>query len=139
MAIGSPRYQDRCRGPTAFRLVAAFFRAVRLPEPSAAQSCLSCARFSQTDGCAACMLNEVSDSQPQLSVVVPCHNEEANLRQLVATLSEALAPLNLAYELIITDDRSTDGSWDLLKQMAANDPRLRAQRFEKNSGQSAAL
>ena len=83
--------------------------------------------------------NEVSDSQPQLSVVVPCHNEEANLRQLVATLSEALAPLNLAYELIITDDRSTDGSWDLLKQMAANDPRLRAQRFEKNSGQSAAL
>jgi dolichol-phosphate mannosyltransferase len=81
----------------------------------------------------------VSDSQPQLSVVVPCHNEEANLRRLVAALHEALKPLNLQYEIIITDDTSTDGSWALLKEMAGVDPRLRAQRFAKNSGQSAAL
>ena len=43
------------------------------------------------------------------------------------------------YEIVITDDSSSDGSWALLQKMAATEPRLRAQRFARQCGQSAAL
>ena len=76
---------------------------------------------------------------PDISIILPCYNEEGNLRPLVAAVRAALAPLNLPYEIVITDDCSTDQSWSLLKELAAADPRVRAQRFARNSGQSAAL
>jgi len=74
-----------------------------------------------------------------LSVVIPCHNEEGNLPALFQSIHDALGPLAISYEIVMTDDASTDGSWDLLKRCAAKDPRLRAQRFARNFGQSAAL
>ena len=73
-----------------------------------------------------------------VSFVVPCHDEEGNLRALVAEIHRAVAPLGLAYEIVITDDASSDGSWALLRALAADDPRLRAQRFARNCGESAA-
>lgn len=73
-----------------------------------------------------------------VSFVVPCHDEEGNLRALVAEIHHAVAPLGLAYEIVITDDASSDGSWALLRALAADDPRLRAQRFARNCGESAA-
>jgi dolichol-phosphate mannosyltransferase len=76
---------------------------------------------------------------PAISFVVPCYNESGNLRQLVEELRRAAEPLGLAFEFVITDDCSTDDSWAVLKEMAAADPRLRAQRLGRNSGQSAAL
>ena len=76
---------------------------------------------------------------PTISFVVPCHNEEGNLRPLLAALHVAVAPLRLTHEVVIVDDASTDGSWALLKELAAADPRLRAQRFAANCGQSAAM
>ena len=75
---------------------------------------------------------------PELSVVVPCHNEEGNLRPLVAGLHRVLDPLGVSYEIVVTDDASTDGSWSVLKDLAAHDPRLRVQRFVANCGESAA-
>jgi dolichol-phosphate mannosyltransferase len=75
---------------------------------------------------------------PELSVVVPCHNEEGNLRPLVAGLHRVLGPLGVSYEIVVTDDASTDGSWSVLKDLAAHDPRLRVQRFVANCGESAA-
>jgi glycosyltransferase involved in cell wall biosynthesis len=75
----------------------------------------------------------------ELSVVIPCHNEQDNLSPLVASINAALEPLSLAYEIIITDDRSTDSSWETLKRLADADPRVRGQRFQDNRGQSAAI
>jgi dolichol-phosphate mannosyltransferase len=75
---------------------------------------------------------------PELSLVIPCYNEEKNLRPLVAAIHAALDPLGLNYEIVITDDCSIDNSWNVLKQVAANDPRLRVQRFKFNCGESAA-
>jgi dolichol-phosphate mannosyltransferase len=80
----------------------------------------------------------VTPSPPDVSFVVPCHDEAGNLRALVAEIHRAVAPLGLAYEVVITDDASTDGSWALLHTMAGDDPRLRAQRFARNCGESAA-
>src|SRR5581483_1789424 len=75
---------------------------------------------------------------PELSLVIPCHNEEGNLQPLLAAIRAALDPLGLNYEVVITDDFSTDKSWDILKRLAAADPRVRALRFESNCGESAA-
>ena len=77
--------------------------------------------------------------EPQLSFVIPCHNEAANLRPLVSAIREVVEPLKLSYEIVITDDRSTDNSWTVLKELTASDSRVRGLRFARNAGQSAAL
>jgi glycosyltransferase involved in cell wall biosynthesis len=76
---------------------------------------------------------------PDLSFVVPCHNEQGNLRPLVEALRAAAEPLGRSWELILTDDRSTDASWTLIRELARTDPRIRGQRFARNCGQSAAM
>ena len=76
---------------------------------------------------------------PNLSVVLPCYNEEGNIAKLIAAIRYSLEPLKIDYEIVITDDCSRDNSWELLKEFAAADKRIRLQRFERNSGQSAAL
>lgn len=82
----------------------------------------------------------VSDlDRPDLSFVVPCHNEEGNLRPLAAAIREVADTVNRSWELILTDDRSTDGSWPLILGLAKADPRIRGQRFASNCGQSAAM
>jgi dolichol-phosphate mannosyltransferase len=75
---------------------------------------------------------------PELSLVIPCYNEQDNLRSLLAAIHEAVDPLKLPYEVVITDDCSKDKSWEILKELAAGDPRLRLQRFASNCGESAA-
>jgi len=80
----------------------------------------------------------VNDTQPEISLVIPCYNEEGNLRELIKAIREAVEPLKFSYEVVITDDCSKDGSWAILKELAAADPRIRVQRFQKNSGESAA-
>jgi dolichol-phosphate mannosyltransferase len=76
---------------------------------------------------------------PELSFVIPCYNEQDNLRPLVKAIADSVAPLHRSYEIVITDDCSKDNSWQVLKELAAGDPRIRAQRFEYNCGQSAAM
>jgi glycosyltransferase involved in cell wall biosynthesis len=76
---------------------------------------------------------------PALSVVIPCYNEQDNLVPLVTAIADVLEPLKINYEIVITDDCSKDGSWNVLQTLAAQNPRVVAQRFEKNAGQSAAL
>jgi len=73
-----------------------------------------------------------------LSLVIPCYNEEGNLRPLIAAIHEAVEPLKILYEIVITDDCSWDHSWEILKEFAVNDNRIRVQRFASNSGESAA-
>jgi len=75
---------------------------------------------------------------PELSIVIPCHNEAENLRPLLAAIHDAVDPTGLDYEVVITDDCSSDDSWRVLQEMTAKDPHLRAQRFKFNCGESAA-
>jgi len=76
---------------------------------------------------------------PDISVVVPCHNEENNLRPLVSAVDQVLSEAGFSYEIVVTDDRSTDASWAVLQSLAAGNPRVRGQRFAENRGQSAAM
>jgi len=76
---------------------------------------------------------------PQISVVVPCFNEQGNLRALEQAVRKELVLLRLDYELVFADDCSVDGSWKALQEMAGQDKRVRAVRLARNCGQSAAL
>ncbi len=75
---------------------------------------------------------------PEISLVIPCYNEEGNLRELVKAIRESVEPLKISYEVVITDDCSKDKSWEILKELAASDPRIRVQKFAFNCGESAA-
>jgi glycosyltransferase involved in cell wall biosynthesis len=74
-----------------------------------------------------------------LSVLVPVYNErhfvETSLRRLLAIES----PLIRSLEVIVVDDHSRDGSWDIIQRLADTDPRVRPMRHEKNRGKGAAL
>lgn len=74
---------------------------------------------------------------PYLSVVVPIYNEEESIPHLYAQLTTALEGLGKPYEIIAIDDGSRDGSFALLRDLAATDPRLRVVRFRRNFGQTA--
>ena len=76
---------------------------------------------------------------PELSFVIPCHNEQDNLRPLVQALREVSERLQCSFEFVITDDCSSDRSWAVLKELAIADPRVKALRFAFNCGQSAAM
>src|SRR5262245_64990773 len=80
----------------------------------------------------------MNPAPPELSIIIPCHNEEGNLRALTEGIRAALKPLAIEYEIVVTDDGSTDNSWALLKELASIDSRLRVQRFAGNCGESAA-
>jgi dolichol-phosphate mannosyltransferase len=70
----------------------------------------------------------------ELSIIAPCHNERENLAPLVQAIRAAVEPTGRSYEIVLVDDCSTDGSWELMKTLG-----VRAVRFEYNCGQSAAL
>jgi glycosyltransferase involved in cell wall biosynthesis len=75
---------------------------------------------------------------PEISFCVPCHNEEGNLPELIRQIEAAAAATGKSYEIVVTDDRSSDRSWEVLTQLAASRPQLRALRLDRNSGESAA-
>lgn len=79
------------------------------------------------------------DGRPEVSVVIPAHNEEQNLLPLFDRLVTTLEDLGRIFEIVIVDDASTDASVNLLRNLAANDPRLTAVCLRRNSGQTAAL
>jgi glycosyltransferase involved in cell wall biosynthesis len=74
-----------------------------------------------------------------LSIVIPLYNEEENVEQLYTQLKAALEGAGREYEMIIVDDGSTDGSFDVLKRLHEDDGRLKVIRFRRNFGQTAAF
>ena len=76
---------------------------------------------------------------PALSLVLPVHNERESLPILQAEIAAIVQSHALAVEVIYVDDGSRDGSWDVIKDLAARDPRVRGLRFRRNFGKAAAL
>ncbi len=74
-----------------------------------------------------------------ISIVVPVLNEEESLPLLHQRLTEVLAPSGYRYEIILVDDGSTDGSFEIMRRLQAQDEHLRVVRFRRNYGQTAAF
>jgi glycosyltransferase involved in cell wall biosynthesis len=75
----------------------------------------------------------------EISVIVPVYNEEENIRKLAESLLNVLNGLGMSYEIIFIDDGSTDGTNMGLKKLAEENKNIRAIRFRRNFGQTAAM
>jgi polyisoprenyl-phosphate glycosyltransferase len=73
-----------------------------------------------------------------LSVVVPAYNEQDNIMRLYARLVEALAELELEWELIFSVDPCTDRTEDVILELRRRDPRVKMLRFSRRFGQPMA-
>jgi len=76
---------------------------------------------------------------PDVSIVVPIYNEVENLPDLVERIAQAMAGQPLGFELLAVDDGSTDGSRQVLRELAVGRPWLRPVFLVRNYGQSSAL
>ncbi|MBM3775780.1 MAG: glycosyltransferase, partial [Acidobacteria bacterium] len=76
---------------------------------------------------------------PLLSVLVPLYNEEEFIAAVVERVLAAPLPGGLEREIIVVDDGSTDGSGDVVRQIARQDPRVRLLVHSRNAGKGAAI
>jgi polyisoprenyl-phosphate glycosyltransferase len=75
-----------------------------------------------------------------LSIVVPCFNEEACLQTLHARLTAAAhEAVGDDYEMVLVNDGSRDGSWPVMRELAAEDPHVLAVNLSRNHGHQLAL
>ena len=75
----------------------------------------------------------------KLSIVIPAYNEKESIPELLERIREAVQTITDDYEIIIVDDGSNDGTFDTLKRLKTTYPQLKAVRFRRNYGKSAAL
>jgi polyisoprenyl-phosphate glycosyltransferase len=71
-----------------------------------------------------------------ISIIVPVLNEEHNIHRLYETVTEVQAQFGDRYrwEILFTDNHSDDRTFEILSELAAADPRVRALRFSRNFG-----
>jgi undecaprenyl-phosphate 4-deoxy-4-formamido-L-arabinose transferase len=74
-----------------------------------------------------------------LSIVIPVYRSRGTLPKLHARLVEILQQLAAPFEIIFVEDCGGDGSWDVIKQLAASDARVRGIKLSRNYGQHNAL
>src|ERR1700722_8259659 len=72
---------------------------------------------------------------PCVSVIMPVYNEAATVQNVVNVVLEQPS----VQELIIVDDCSRDGSWEVLQKIAQTEPRVKIFRHDVNKGKGAAL
>lgn len=77
--------------------------------------------------------------RPELSVVVPMHNEAANLAPLLARLVPVLGSIDHRFEILFVDDGSRDDSFERVRAASVSEPRLRAIALSRNFGKEVAI
>lgn len=78
-------------------------------------------------------------ARPKYSIVAPVFNEEGNLRRFYAEVVKALSAVGESWELLIVNDGSTDGSYELMLELAKADKRIRVISFARNFGHQIAV
>lgn len=74
-----------------------------------------------------------------VSIVIPLLNEEESLPKLVEWIRRVVKKANFTYEIVFIDDGSTDKSWNIIQVLSANSQDIKAIKFRRNYGKSAAL
>ena len=72
---------------------------------------------------------------PELSIVIPCYNEEGNVREICAAVTAEAERHVASHEIILIDNCSTDATRALMRELCAGDPRIRAIFNNRNYGQ----
>ncbi len=74
-----------------------------------------------------------------VSIVIPLLNEAESLPELTEWIQRVCDKEGYEWELIFIDDGSTDDSWEVIRGLRIEDPRVKAIKFQRNFGKSAAL
>jgi dolichol-phosphate mannosyltransferase len=69
-----------------------------------------------------------------LSVVIPAHNEAEVIEPTLRGLIDQLGPAGIDYEIVVVDDASRDGTGDVVRRVAEEEPRVRVVRNEAPNG-----
>jgi glycosyltransferase involved in cell wall biosynthesis len=75
----------------------------------------------------------------KLSILMPVYNERTVVERSISLVLRAPLPENMERELIIVDDQSTDGTWDILQRLAGATPEIRLFRHPVNRGKGAGV
>ena len=84
-------------------------------------------------------LESIATECPDISVVIPLLNEAESLQELYERIVAHTAEVGLSYEIIFVDDGSSDGSWQVIEQLATKDEAVHGIKFRRNYGKSPAL
>src|SRR5580692_47253 len=78
----------------------------------------------------------MTEARKRISICVPVYNEEENVEPLYKALLPVMEQVSNRYdfELLFTDNHSTDHTYDVIEQLARHDPRIRVIRFSRNFG-----
>ena len=93
----------------------------------------------RSDGLDATDSTTASADPIDVSIVVPVFEEEESLPHLHEALVASLSALDRTWEIVYCDDGSSDNSFQVIRDLAADDTRVRAVRFRRNFGQTAAM
>lgn len=74
-----------------------------------------------------------------ISVIIPLFNEDESLPELTAWIERVMDTHRFSYEIIMVDDGSNDRSWAVIEELSQKNPAIRAIKFRRNYGKSAAL
>ena len=74
-----------------------------------------------------------------ISVIVPLYNEDESLPELSAWIARVMEANHFTYEVVMVDDGSNDTSWQVIESLSAQNPQIKAIKFRRNYGKSAAL
>lgn len=74
-----------------------------------------------------------------ISIIVPSYNEAESLPHLAEWVDRVMNEHHFAYEVIVVDDGSTDGTWQVVEQLHQQNPAWLGIKFRRNYGKSAAL
>lgn len=74
-----------------------------------------------------------------ISVVIPLLNEEESLPELSQWIEKVMTANKFTYEILFIDDGSTDNSWNTILELQKKNSNIRAIKFRRNNGKSAAL
>lgn len=74
-------------------------------------------------------------NQPIISFVIPCRNEEANVREITAAVIKEMEPINLSFEIILIDNGSQDSTVTIARELCAADTRIKLIINTRNFGQ----
>lgn len=79
--------------------------------------------------------------RPLISIVTPCYNEETNVLEHLRRVLAVVSPFReqFDFEHLYTDNCSTDRTFELLRELGAKDPKVKAVRFSRNIGANRAI
>ena len=79
------------------------------------------------------------NSKTNISLVIPLLNEDESLQELHAWIKRVMEEHGFSYEVIFIDDGSKDRSWEVIQNLANENPSVKGIKFRRNYGKSAAL